>query len=334
MPRYEAHENPVIYKVLLYSDNPNLINVLNDELVKRGIYLVVKSWKNGGVESLNDNKSVNTYLKTIYDLSSKKTDFKKLIQETNKLEHKVAFIISSNIANAKKVGKVNNLVVFVSDVTKSTLRSVAVSVSEYILNNIPKVAVLTKRTPQIRVNPKIAALIFSLSFLLFPALASIYIYLNSLVFNFGFFNNMNLDTYSRILTLDTQIKKQVSTINNYYQSVPLLGVLYYDLGEYSKEVYKKSSAQKDAILSINYFNKSLSDVIKNNSISNVFLSPAKVANDDSNLFSLPKRNQQNGLNKAANRLEKFNKDTEVLNVFFNSSAVKYFLIINQGGEAP
>lgn len=267
MTKYSISEKPVFYKVLLYSDNPDLINHLNKNLNKEGISLSVKNiGRSSGYEQPAD-KNRGSVLKTIYDFSTSDIEQSKTVKGLNELSENLILIFKNKNLNKFKKIKQNNKIILVEKLSKKTHENIV----NYILNN------LTDRKGEVvlfgeinkwryRYSKKTQLMIILILVFIYPFLTYLYSFFTLIIFGSNIYKNIPLERIRELSVFDSKVRAVLYRTNKTYIKTPFIKYIYLETYKYTEKEYRRSVFRLETIHKILKLNQSFNNIFKNKEV--------------------------------------------------------------------
>jgi hypothetical protein len=331
MVQYSISEKPLRYKVLLYSENPELINSLNKKLESENIDLIAKHLKSEEDIKTGNETIKKNYLKIICDVSLKDVDCKRIISETNKLTCNLIIIFKGSEVNVSKIRNSRNIIIFIDDFSKDLIERTTEYIKKHLTNDRAEVVKFTKKNKtKNRFKNKFFAATLLTVILFSPYLICFFLYLNALVMSSNPFERLSLRIVELILLKDVNAKKNIYKYDQYYTALPMIGPLYENAAQFSEEVYNESTARLHIISKVRNFNSSIEklaigDLIKDG------VDPEIPEGDFGNIDIADK----NKLKLYFQVEEALNEARRLYDVVFNNSKIKgnkYFAVVVQNNK--
>ncbi len=327
MVRFSIRENEIRYKVLLYSDNPGMINALNNKLNNENIGMEIKHLKSGNFQSKTKEVKKNHYLKIIYDLSLSDIDSRRVISETNTLADNIIFIVKTKKISRFGINSLKNKVVLIDKTDKDTSARVAKFVSENLIDNKSEIINFSKeKNIKFKINKRILIITAFAAVLTLPYLMTFCLFINTLFINLPLFETLDLNTEKSFLLLDAGIKKKISGLCYYYGSLSLIGPLYGNMAEYSQEVYNESQYRLSIISKIKDLNSFITGLLSDGLIGSGRKTESGTTGSILKSGFIKDKNKLTSLTEAEKETENANKLYEFLVKYRDSDESKYFII--------
>ena len=245
MNKYVIEEQRNLYGVLLYSDNPILINELSISLKKENIFLKVKKINNNFIEKYESIDKHNSPVKVMVDLTGYRFEFEKIDDITNPHEDDIIFILNKSFKrnSRRSLGNKNN-VIFVDKITKIS----ATKISDFLISvlagrNQKSIDLTKKRNIFFYKKYKYSILLLILFLVIFmPYILNIYLILNNYFFDKVILQKVSLIKAKEICSFDEVSKKFIKGIILSYTKIPHLSFIYQKSktlasGSYEESVY-------------------------------------------------------------------------------------------------
>ncbi len=333
MISFSVSEKHIRYKVLLYSDNPEMIKILERELNNENVELVAKTIKVGKVFKTKEGNVEEKYLKIIYDLSLTDIDYKKVISEANKLSNNLIIILKGQDLDPTKNQGKGNKIILIDKPTKPTLEKAADFITINLIDNKKETISFTAtKYKKNKINKIFFSILLFLLILFAPFLANGYLIINTFIFELLQSDKLNTKTNERIIISDVNLKKNIYTFNNYYAVLPIIGPAYEKASNYSERLYKESLYRLRIISKIKNFNLSMNKLLSGGYI--------KIRGKDDSTLSeklvesglFISKNKHSALTNAEEEMLGLLNLYNALADYSQSKDIKYFLIILQNDK--
>lgn len=266
MIKYLIREGSVKYQVLLYSENPELINLLKEKLYKENISLVVKTIGHQRVDNQIVNTSSGNLLKTIYDLSSVSDLQNNIALDVNGMSDDLILIFKTQNKKAYQKIKLKNKIVLIEEPSKKVYEDVVDFITQNLTDKNGEVVVFGKKKKrEYRYSGKAFVLCVFIFVLIYPYI--IYLYsLFGLLLSSNVFRKTPLEYLEKAASFDTKVKLALYRTNGYYSTFPFIKHFYLDVYKYSKNEYLKSLYILETINKMSDVNLALRNVLIENAI--------------------------------------------------------------------
>ena len=262
MKKYIIEEKDNSYAVLLYSDNPTLINELDIKLKKENIFLKVKKINENVIEKFKDANRNNSFIKVVIDLTGNRYGFNKLDDISYLQEFNYIYIFDKNFKNHSPKN-LNNNVIFVDKITKTA----AIKIADYVIsvlagNNRKPVDLIKKNNIYIYKKHKYPILFLILFLVVFvPYILNFYLIINNYIFDNLIFQKFSLKKTTDICSFDKASKKFIKSIVSYYAKTPYLSTIFQKSLTYASGSYEESVYTCSVIAYVDKINSSVGSLV-------------------------------------------------------------------------
>lgn len=244
MVNFSLEERIGSYKVLLYSENPQAINILKKRFEKENINLVVKTLQHKEIFT-TDTKSNNTnsknYLLIIYDFTQKSVDRQKTLLQAKEFPQNLVFLFKTPNSQRQNRHEYKNKTIIIEDASRPTMEKVSDYLVKHLTDKQNWVCVFTNKNKSKRFyTARNVLLSFFLTLVFTPYLLTLFALVDDLLLNSILFSNVDVGMENKIISVYTKELGAVNTVVGFYKSIPLFGSFYNKTSEVSSNYYSRS----------------------------------------------------------------------------------------------
>jgi hypothetical protein len=333
MKKYIIEEQRNIYRVLLYSDNPILINELYIKLKKENIFLKVKNLIKNDEEDYDNLKNNYGFIKVIVDLTGNSLRFNQIEHASKQPEDKFLYILNKSFKRftAESFRNRNN-VIFVDKITKISADKMSDFLISGLAGNDQKPIDLTKKENIVFYKKyKYPIFLLILLFAIFvPFILMVYLLLNNYIFDNVILQKISLKRSENVCRFDKVEKKYIKGIISNYTKIPYLSSIYQKPLVYASGSYEESIYACDLISYLDNINSTvkttvLYGVVKEGNSINTLME--KIPNVSRRFYLYPNFNKT--LYSYREELFLFSRLYDLINKNLYSFQKKYFLLLLQ-----
>jgi len=260
MNKYVIEEQSNLYEVLLYSDNPILINELSNKLKKENIILKVKKINKNNAEKYESIDKHNNPVKVIVDLTEYRFMFENNDHITNPHGDNFIFILNKSFKRnyRRSAGNINN-VIYVDKITKISATKIAGFLISVLAGKNQKSIDLTKKRNIFLLKKYKYLVLLSILFLaiFIPYILNIYSLLSDYFFDKAILQKVSLIKAKEICNSDKGSKKFIKGVISNYTKIPYISVFFQKPFTYSSRSYSESVYLCDLISYIDKINSTI-----------------------------------------------------------------------------